>query len=309
MTHPVPSERPAHSVRTSREVLEVIGLDAQIDEYLARGQRERRGGLQGSRESGADPRHLYKYRPLDARSTDSVNKLRKILVKNQVWMAAPSSLNDPNDMRFDVEFNNDPEGRREWLLRNQHLIAHLPPQELRAATDRILYGKFDEEMLAQFRKDVLDSMGVFSGSRDPRNQLMWAHYGGEDRGICIQFSTSHDELFLIAKPVIYGSEFPKLLLPARTLELPQEHYLIKSAVWAYEKEWRVVAPSHSYAIALRPETVSGVIIGSRADSAVIDVVRALLEERRVAGHPPVKVYHAERSGFDIRLQSDFLSRE
>ena len=70
-----------------------------------------------------------------------------------------------------------------------------------------------------------------------------------------------------------------------------------------------MAPSHSYAIALRPETVSGVIIGSRADSAVIDVVRALLEERRVAGHPPVKVYHAERSGFDIRLQSDFLSRE
>jgi len=303
---PIGQSAPRKSLLTSREVLQAYGLGETADDFLEQSPRVRLHRLRGSRSSDPEPLHLHKYRPLDVKSDASVNKVRQILVDNQVWMASPSSLNDKSDMRFDVEFNHDPAVRRAWLLRNQHLISDLPPQQLGVITQRILYGKLDADVLAAFQKEMLDRMGVFSGARDPRNDLMWTHYAGDSSGVCVQFSTWLDELFLLAKRVKYGDKFPKLILPVPNDRVPEEHYLVKASRWAYETEWRVVAASHSHPVVLRPESVSGVIVGSHAEAAAVDVVRGLLEERRIAGHPPVKVYRAVRSGFDIRLLSGFL---
>lgn len=291
-----------------------MGLGALADDYFSRSKQARRRGLKGSRdlEGKDDPLHLYKYRSLDVANARSVDMLRKILVHNQVWIAAPSRLNDPTDMRFTVEINNDIQSRQAWVNRNEHLLdcLDLSPEERAGVTDRLLHGSFDEQQIAEFQKAALDSMGVFSASRDPRNELIWAHYADEHRGVCIQFATYQDELFLLAKRVLYGQKFPSLLLPAPASQPPQEHYLIKSVAWSYENEWRVVVPMNSCAVALRPAAVSGIIVGSRTDSSSLDALDALLEERRKANHPPVKLYHAkiQQSGYEIRVCRDLSHR-
>lgn len=315
MTHPAPPNGyTSPIVRTSRDVLDIMGMGAHADDYFAWTERKRRRGLKGSRDLGGvdDPLHLYKYRPFDVANLRSVDMVRQILVHNQVWMAAPSRLNDPKDMRFTVQMNNDLQARQAWMRRNQQLLdtLGLPPEQRRIVTHQLLHGSFDEQMIAEFQKATLDAMGVFSASRDPRNELIWTHYADEHRGICIQFATFQDELFLLAKRVAYGKEFPKLLLPAPDGQALQEHYLIKSAAWSYENEWRVVVPLNSCAIALRPATVSGIIIGSRAHPSTIDALDALLTERREANYPPVRIYNAstQNSGYDIRVCCGFPRR-
>lgn len=159
------------------------------------------------------------------------------------------------------------------------------------------------EMDAGFEKDREQHMGGFSASTDPQSKLMWAHYGREHRGICIQLSPYEDGLFLIARQVIYGDRFPALTVPT-----PPggggEYYLHKSSDWAYEKEWRVVVPFNSCSIVLRSGTGSAVIFGARAETTTIDAVIGLKEERERLGKAAFKIHQAELDdeGFCMRVR-------
>ncbi|MGF7042084.1 tetratricopeptide repeat protein [Mucilaginibacter lappiensis] len=67
-----------------------------------------------------------------------------------------------------------------------------------------IFAKIDEQLLA---------VGIFSLSVNPDHQAMWAHYGGEDKGICLGFKNtpgskfSNPDHFL---PVAYSDTLPEM---------------------------------------------------------------------------------------------------
>lgn len=272
---------------------------------MRQSSRERRKGLTGSRGEKAEPEplHLYKYRSLNAGDQASVSKARSILVQDRVWAASPASLNDPKDMRFKLVLNPDLNMRMRWAKENAHLLPNLPPAQRLLRQQQLARASMTPEMEAGFKQDLEQNMGVFCASTDPRSRLMWAHYAAEHRGICIQLAPYEDELFLIAKKVVYSEKFPTLVVPTPT-ENRQEHYLYKSPDWAYEKEWRVVLPLNNCSVVLRPPAISAVILGARVASDTVEAVMELLLERERSGKPPLKIYQAQLNdeSFDINIR-------
>jgi len=125
----------------------------------------------------------------------------------------------------------------------------------------------DPERLYSDLDDRLNSVGIFSMSQSPDNDLMWAHYGASHTGICLGFLAAPDSK--LADPahclrVIYSSEVPaapkegfQVTLafvtgangkPRSTTQIAfsdptfQAAMASKATSWAYEKEWRYVEP-------------------------------------------------------------------
>lgn len=116
-------------------------------------------------------------------------------------------------------------------------------------------------------------------------------------------STMEDGVFLLAVKVSYTDEFPTLTLPRAESEVVKQAYLHKSAVWVYEREWRLVTPRSNYAIQLQPEAVTGVILGSQVTEVTCSAIAQFNEERAAAGLPRFCVYeaaqHLTRNGMQI----------
>ncbi len=97
--------------------------------------------------------------------------------------------------------------------------------------------------------EVLNAhVGILSLSEVPDDVLMWAHYADNHRGMVLDFDEQHafftgrrsatDEFFHLRK-VVYGD-----LALARSLStVNRDAFLIsKGQQWAYEREWRMLAP-------------------------------------------------------------------
>lgn len=110
----------------------------------------------------------------------------------------------------------------------------------------------------------LQSVGIFSLTEDPANQLMWAHYGAESKGIAFGFDAQEgtklsDNDHCVS--VEYQDELPKFegsgLIAETTISLTEKgpksmqkisfsDPTFKSAIstkpshWNYEKEWRYI---------------------------------------------------------------------
>ena len=100
------------------------------------------------------------------------------------------------------------------------------------------------------------------------NELMWAHYADNYRGICIAYSSSrlrnnlpesaHLVRVAYAKSPIYLSKYDKVdIVKAAQKILSQKKYN-----WAYEREWRVLG-DHPGQLSYQGDIVTDVYLGSR----------------------------------------------
>lgn len=299
-----PANNGGKPVCDSHDVMATFELEQVAAEFMHLSSRERRQWLCSSRNphSIQDHRHLYKYQALDWEVETSVHKARSLLVYNRIWAAAPGTLNDPNDMRFVPVLSSDPVVRRRWTQSHMELLAHLPPVQRLQRKRQLERLKVTPAMAANLQQVVNENTGVFSASPSPRERLMWSHYADAHKGFCVQFAPYEDALFLVAKPMVYGNQFPTVNIPSKPVT-QDEHYLIKSTDWSYEREWRVVLPLNDCAVQLRPAAVSGVIFGAMAKPETIKTVLNLLKERQQLGNPPVKVYKAQllASSHEIKI--------
>jgi hypothetical protein len=81
---------------------------------------------------------------------------------------------------------------------------------------------------------------VYCLGPDSGNLLMWAHYADNHRGVCLEFDT-RDEVMCFPLRVEYSAQFP--VMRAYTTDLVDNlvPLLSKSDVWAYEREYRLIA--------------------------------------------------------------------
>lgn len=291
-------------VCNSRDVIAEYDLKQHAAGFMQFSSRERRKNLGAGRSEtpGRDPLHLYKYRALDAKDVKSIDKARAILVNDRIWAAAPSSLNDPNDMRFNLVLNEDHRVRRQWVKNNAELLAESNPAKKLQKRRQLERQKITPKMEASFKQDLDRNTGLFCASTTPRETLMWTHYAADHTGICIQYAPYEDELFLIAKEVFYSNNFPTLIVPSPPGK-PQEFYLQKATRWEYEKEWRIVLPLNNCSVVLRPAAIAGVIFGAKVKQETIDIVTMLLEERKELNKANISLYqaHLSKSSYDIGI--------
>jgi hypothetical protein len=233
--------------------------------------RPLRGIIDVLRDSAASvPPKLYKYghRVDDER----IRYAKELFEDNRLYFSSPDSFNDP----FDSAIKCVGEGSRaDWKrFFREHSVRYKP--ELKRAEHLRHEKNFlrnREEFVKRFESDIMAKrrqFGVFCMTHKNDNILMWAHYAGNHKGFCIEFQTG-SSFFARAQEVRYENERPQanLLGPWEALtEHATRALLTKAKDWHYEDEWRIIDLDSGPGIQkCPPESISGVILGSRISSS------------------------------------------
>lgn len=235
------------------------------------------------------PSILYKYR-------DDSEYTEKLIIDKKVWLSSPACLNDPLECRIgeipkdweektirELEqgqimgvvmtlpdfkpprtlFSLSERATKQWLKRFRNLNHDRKIKAMRA-----LYAEHGTELSnpQNIFKDMqkrLTKVGIFSLSETCCNELMWAHYGANHKGITFGFSTSGECRLASERhclPVLYSKEKPKfnggfknevqIMAPGSGMPNIQRVSFeddtfrstisTKTLAWEYEKEWRYI---------------------------------------------------------------------
>lgn len=257
------------------------------------------------------PSMLCRYRRIDSR-------LRQVLVDSKLYFASPRSLIDPFECRFVISDYASETQKRSWaaemlahpLVRKKLMdsaTAKGPPgflTWLQAQSDdelaRVLADTPDLAKLVQETAEQLIDLrvGVCCFCEISDDPVLFAHYGANHEGCCLEFSTT-DPLLAQAFKVTYADTPPSLGFFALTLRQLAEAMLgTKRTRWAYELEWRVISAAGPGLRAFRPDCLTGIVLGHRCSTESEAAVRAWVAER--ASPIPLFKLSLERDGYSFR---------
>jgi DUF2971 family protein len=207
----------------------------------------------------AIPNTLYRYRSLTSPKT--FEREIETLDKSYIFCGVYSNLNDPMEGFFNL-----------------------------ASKAQVL--------VEQAIKGISDTIGVGSFCEAHDNELMWAHYADQFRGICIAYdfrrliSELPDDVYFAR--MHYAERFPVIGESRREPDILAMRVLsYKNYRWAYEREWRMFGPKGPIAYKTR-KSIRCVYLGPRIN----DENRRALEARLGAMSIPVKAMTLD--GYSIK---------
>lgn len=103
-------------------------------------------------------------------------RLRKMLTDSRIYLSNPKIFNDPFDGYFSIQFGTeydkaDAKKKVEQLKRKDY--------QVKERADNLMKNDFTRILLENFR--------VACFSEDDLNDLMWAHYADQHKGICLVY--------------------------------------------------------------------------------------------------------------------------
>jgi hypothetical protein len=136
-------------------------------------------------------------------------------------------------------------GRLETTLREAKVYCANPaslndPWDCKPCFTTKSYLSLDPERMSAGVQGEIARPGIYCLTPDPLSTLMWAHYGANHTGICLEFHVSN-LLFLKALAVEYQVEYPEILTEELyTRETVAKVLLTKAECWRYEEEFRLI---------------------------------------------------------------------
>lgn len=215
-------------------------------------------------------------------------RLADILGNQRIYCSNPSTFNDPWDCKpfFDPDVIDDPSVHAEVAERFiagqvggpthsdlEELLRHNP------LALKVLIMRFSEE----FEKSVPSRWGLLCLAASSLSTLMWSHYSKNHTGICLEFGVDNS-VFKYAREVDYEEEYPRFKIFEDETEWRNKILLVKSVVWKYEQEYRLICPrlnAHNpdHPLLLEgdflrfpPGALKSIIVGCQADLQAIKQV-------------------------------------
>lgn len=182
---------------------------------------------------------LYKYR-----SFSSFLHLADILLKNRLYAAPYSDLNDPM------------EG---FYLHSRK-------------------GKIDEDMQRAI-SGAKEQLRICSLSRLSGNPLMWSHYADGHRGVVIGVEVTDKDCEV--RDVTYSERPPKIGLSNYNPNTPRDVLSTKLDAWGYEEEVRVFVAGRHYVDVEVKEISIGSRMNTRDRSLLIDFCKKVCPEVKI----------------------------
>jgi len=246
------------------------------------------------------PDRLYKYETLNARTLQNI--------KGQIlYFGSPLGFNDPYDCALtpNIVTPNDDEVEavraaylaKERLTTGQRYeLLTKTTQEFRDVLLRAAYSG-----IRNSTEKFLNSRGVTCFSERNDDLLMWSHYGGRYKGVCLEFDTSA-EAFEKISPVRYLQSLPTLnvseILLGQDLEQAWQLFCTKSESWSYEREWRAIHEVTGTKYIYPPQALTAVYFGPDIDNESLEIVCLVLAGQ----NETVRYYKGERSKTEFRVE-------
>jgi hypothetical protein len=280
------------------------------------------------------PRKLYKYFAPERASTLDSALLR---------YTPQGGFNDPFEGRPEItELSTDQqaldtfdkifpeEAKRMYEQLPAAAKAHLPFTQFMALISQFAEVK-KPELLQEFRKltpvakswlhEKFDEhIGALCLSEVPDSLLMWSHYAASHTGFALEFNGHHPHFherktdqdeFRHLRRVLYRDARPSA--PLSEME-GAEFFLVKSAHWSYEREWRIlralsqaecVVPCEPLPIHLFgfPRlAVTSVILGARSTEKTEHLIRTILSSHKEYGAVSLKRAQPSLSHFLLSIE-------
>lgn len=191
---------------------------------------------------------IYKYRTW----SDPFHKLT--LLRNELYYASPSQINDPFDFKITIDLSmlDSSEKREKYInkllrdaapiLKERKINPVLKKRELMIRLTSETQ-KMQEEFDSTKHEWTDKRYGIISFSERWDSILMWSHYSENHKGFCVGYDRKKIEesnLFGVAGIVNYDDNYPKIDPIADNLlkEILIESHT-KASDWSYEKEYRL----------------------------------------------------------------------
>ena len=166
---------------------------------------------------------LYKYSKYNYYTKENI-------LENKIYFSTPLKFNDPYEFAFKFDVSDADLPKFEELIFGKDQL------------DKISLGK--EELLHEVRQhyyvEAVSQIGVSCLSDKCTNDLMWAHYGDNHTGICLEYNDKLHPFNLFKKvnyvdslPIIQGDELLK-----EQYDRIMEVLYTKNSIWSYENEYR-----------------------------------------------------------------------
>lgn len=190
-------------------------------------------------------KHLYHWQPY------KFGRLRELLKTNSIYCSLPSSFNDPWDCspQFDNTIPNSLIGNylhKKWALKayNKFFPAQDKNEEIRKILNDPQRSKHVIDQISEATVNVVrkSKYRIYCLSPNPENLLMWSHYANSHTGICIEYDLKKSMLFTALK-CRYKTNYPSLKTYSENTRDLLAPLLIKSDVWSYEEEYRLILSS------------------------------------------------------------------
>ena len=247
------------------------------------------------------PLRLYKY--------EAVTLQTLLNLKGQViYFGSPLAFNDPYDCALTPNFKdlNDEavEELRGLYLKSKNLTA-AARRELTASSIEKLKDNFTRAAISALTSNIdnfLKNRGVACFSEKNDDLLMWSHYGGKYRGICLEFNTQLPP-FEKVKQVQYVETLPQLdvaeiLLEAGTFDHIRDLYCTKSKSWSYESEWRAIHQVAGTEYIYPTQALTAVYFGPDIDKKSLEIVCLILKGQNES----VRLFQGMRSTSKFRVE-------
>jgi hypothetical protein len=235
-------------------------------------------------------KRLYKFR--STADETQMSRLKSILCEHRIRFSRPSELNDPIEGRPIYELGpwQSEEYRKvfeEWAWNTQQRFDPRPPKEKFTSWIRSLPKEYHEAQVRRINSDnhttIEAKWRVLSLSAAPANELMWSHYADGHRGVTLIFDASVGEFGLAFKVHYVEERAPVDITTGSLADVLNATLLTKRSAWAYEQEFRCIAPEPPEPQTLRldrqfmefpPNRLKGVIFGVKTPSSqVAEIVR------------------------------------
>jgi Protein of unknown function (DUF2971) len=245
------------------------------------------------------PPYLYKYEAFSAQVLENLKAQR-------IYFGSPRGFNDPYDCATNPVVSKpsaeEAEQIRQHYLDNanhldqpRHAFADIPVEVLRQKLQSAGASAFDSAV-AQFLRER--GVSCFSECND--DLVMWGHYGGKYKGLCLEFSTAF-EPFSKARPVSYCGRIPQVSVIPYLIEGAHDPvddlFCMKSASWAYEREWRVFHKQLGTLYHYDAGALTGVYFGPEASDEAVEIVALILRGQ----NPGVRLHKGERSRAEYKV--------
>lgn len=251
------------------------------------------------------PHFTYKYLPLTKEKDEK--SLRDYLVESNLWLSTPSKFNDPFDMKCKYIFKGTHQNKRKFLDEKFQQFCPDLPKHIKEETisDLLTSNQFVADILNEKYENEIAQHGICSFSDDARDILMWAHYGSNHKGVCLQFQISKDIfIFTQATAVTYSHKYPTINYLKDNLRKEIARTMRqKSKNWKYEKERRIIHPTgaNSY-LQFNPSALTALILGCKLESDSEEIIKSLLNERMKKNLPPLKIFRATQDNKEYKIR-------
>ncbi|OGS83654.1 MAG: hypothetical protein A2061_08700 [Gallionellales bacterium GWA2_59_43] len=180
---------------------------------------------------------FFKFKPINKFLIES-------LVTPSLYFSKPDLLNDPFDCQLDL---------RKSLCRAVEKSKGIRKTELQTVLDS---NSFIENFAQKIKSIGVCSFSLLQGSFD--EPLLWSHYADDHKGVCLLYRFT-ENLLNTPKEIIGVTEVQyeddvltnwlinSQIQPSENkffIELAKVFFTAKNSAWKYEKEVRIIRPTH-----------------------------------------------------------------